>query len=165
MFSSDTIAAISSAAGRAARMILRISGPQTYPIAASLGIAAWGGGSAGRNELRFGDVSCPAWVYQFASPRSYTGEDLVELHVPGNPLLARMLLAWLMRHGARQAEPGEFTARAYFNGKLDLSQAEGVAATISAQNQQQLAAARRLMAGELARRLRRKALPAKGSQA
>ncbi|MGD0140676.1 MAG: GTPase [Tepidisphaeraceae bacterium] len=154
MFSSDTIAAISSAAGRAARMILRISGPQTYPIAASLGIAAWGGGSAGRNELRFGDVSCPAWVYQFASPRSYTGEDLVELHVPGNPLLARMLLAWLMRHGARQAEPGEFTARAYFNGKLDLSQAEGVAATISAQNQQQLAAARRLMAGELARRLR-----------
>jgi len=154
MFSSDTIAAISSAAGPAARMILRISGPQTYPIAASLGIAASGGASAGRRELRFGDVSCPAWVYQFASPRSYTGEDLVELHVPGNPLLARMLLAWLMRHGARQAEPGEFTARAYFNGKLDLSQAEGVAATISAQNQQQLAAARRLMAGELARRLR-----------
>jgi tRNA modification GTPase len=154
MFSSDTIAAISSATGRAARMILRLSGPQTFPIAAGLGIGVSGSGSAARRELRFGDLFCPAWVYQFASPRSYTGEDLVELHVPGNPLLARMLLAWLMRHGARQAEPGEFTARAYFNGKLDLSQAEGVAATIWAQNQQQLAAARRLMAGELARRLR-----------
>ncbi|MGD0770003.1 MAG: tRNA modification GTPase [Tepidisphaeraceae bacterium] len=154
MLADDTIAAISSATGPAARMILRISGPQTFPIAAGLGIAPSGGGSAGRTELRFGDISCPAWVYQFRSPRSYTGEDLVELHVPGNPLLARMLLGWLMRHGARQAEPGEFTARAYFNGKLDLSQAEGVAATISAQNQQHLAAARRLMAGELARRLR-----------
>ncbi|MGD0389256.1 MAG: tRNA modification GTPase [Tepidisphaeraceae bacterium] len=154
MLADDTIAAISSATGRAARMILRLSGPQTFPIAAGLGIAGSGGGSAFRRELRFGDISCPAWVYQFYSPRSYTGEDLVELHIPGNPLLARMLLAWLMQHGSRQAEPGEFTARAYFNGKLDLSQAEGVAATIWAQNQQHLAAARRLMAGELARRLR-----------
>ena len=65
-----------------------------------------------------------------------------------------MLLDWLTANGARQADPGEFTARAYFHGKLDLSQAEGVAAAISAQSDQQLLAARQLMAGELANRLR-----------
>src|SRR5918999_1831295 len=99
----DTIAAISTAVGPAARMVVRLSGP-----------------------------------------RSYTGEDVAELHVPGNPLLARMLLDELVRRGARHAEPGEFTARAYFNGRMDLSEAEGVAATIAASSEQELAAARRL---------------------
>jgi tRNA modification GTPase len=65
-----------------------------------------------------------------------------------------MLLDELIRHGARQAEPGEFTARAYFNGRIDLTEAEGVAATIAAQGERELAAARQLMAGELARRLK-----------
>ncbi|HEY1921432.1 MAG TPA: GTPase, partial [Tepidisphaeraceae bacterium] len=97
---------------------------------------------------------CPGWVYSFVGPRSYTGQDLAEFHIPGNPLLARMMLDWIVGLGARIAEPGEFTARAYFNGKLDLAQAEGVAAAIAAQNAQHLAGARQLMAGELARRLR-----------
>jgi tRNA modification GTPase len=154
MFADDTIAAISSAAGPAARMIVRISGCAALSVAASLEISPSDGPSARREILRFSGISCPAWVYQFISPRSYTGEDLVELHIPGNPLLARMLLDWLVARGARQAEPGEFTARAYFHGKLDLLQAEGVAATISAQSDQQLAVARQLMAGELANRLR-----------
>ena len=65
-----------------------------------------------------------------------------------------MLLDALLGAGARAAEPGEFTARAYFNGRLDLAGAEGVAATIAAQSEQELAAARQLLAGELARRLR-----------
>ncbi|MDB5318617.1 MAG: trmE [Phycisphaerales bacterium] len=93
------------------------------------------------------------WVYWFAGPRSYTGEDLVEFHVPGSPLLGRMLLDEIVRRGARLAEAGEFTARAYFNGRMDLTQAEGVAATIAAQSERELRAARQLLAGELARRL------------
>ena len=101
-----------------------------------------------------GSLHFPAWIYHFITPKSYTGQDLAELHIPGNPLLARMLLNHLLANGARPAEPGEFTARAYFNGKLDLAQAEGIAAAIAAGNQRELAAARRLMAGELARRLR-----------
>ncbi len=135
-------------------MILRISGPSAQSLAATLDIPASDHASAKRHPIKFSGLSCPAWIYQFISPRSFTGEDLFELHIPGNPLLARMLLDWLTANGARQAEPGEFTARAYFHGKLDLSQAEGVAAAISAQSEQQLLAARQLMAGELANRLR-----------
>src|SRR2546423_564920 len=65
-----------------------------------------------------------------------------------------MLLEELGRLGARRADPGEFTARAYFNGRLDLSQAEGVAATIAASSDAELRAARQLLAGELARRVK-----------
>jgi tRNA modification GTPase len=99
-------------------------------------------------------MSVPVWVYTFAAGRSYTGDELVEFHLPGNPLLVRLLLDQLLSHGARSAEPGEFTARAYFNGRMDLSQAEGVAAVVAAANQAELDAGRRLMAGELSRRLR-----------
>jgi tRNA modification GTPase len=94
------------------------------------------------------------WVWRFVSPRSYTGQDLAEFHIPGNPLLARMLMSRVIELGGRAAEGGEFTARAYFNGKLDLTQAEGVMASVSAASAGELAAARQLMAGELARRLR-----------
>ena len=153
MHHGDTIAAISSATGPAARMIVRISGPAAPALVENLGVAASAGASVRRGNLQFSDLSCPAWIYQFVSPRSFTGEDLVELHIPGNPLLARMLLDRLVAGGARLADAGEFTARAFFNGKIDLSQAEGIATAISAQGDLQLLAARRLMAGELAQRI------------
>src|SRR5690606_19456396 len=95
----------------------------------------------------------PAWLYVFGAPRSYTGEDVVELHLPGNPLLARLVLDELIQRGARQAEAGEFTARAYFHGRLDLAAAEGVAARVGAPHERERRAARQLLAGELARRL------------
>jgi tRNA modification GTPase len=152
VISGETIAAISSAVGEGARMIVRVSGENSFEIAAKIaGEVAVG---ARRGILRFAGLEAPGWVYIFRGPHSYTGEDLVEFHVPGNPLLARMLLDDLMKLGARAAEAGEFTARAFFNGKMDLSAAEGVAATIGAQSAAELAAARQLMAGELARRVR-----------
>jgi tRNA modification GTPase len=155
MHSADTIVAISSAVGPAARMIVRVSGPQAPRLAADLARTAdEPQPSASRVHLHFADLSVPAWFYVFRAPRSYTGDDLVEFHLPGNPVLARLLLDHLRRAGARDAGPGEFTARAFFNGRLDLTEAEGVAATIAAGNETELAAARRLMAGELARRLR-----------
>src|SRR5712691_8320536 len=151
MNAQDTIAAISSTVGPAARMIVRMSGDQSGRI---------GGELAGIWETRAGRAvwaeiwpGAKGWVYWFAGPRSYTGEDLVEFHIPGSPVLARMLLDEIVRRGARQAEPGEFTARAYFNGRMDLTQAEGVAATIAAHSERELRAARQLMGGELAKRL------------
>jgi tRNA modification GTPase len=154
MQDADTIVAISSSiAAPAARMIVRASGPLVGEILSVLAPSANGAG-ARRCALTFAGLAVPGcWVYRFTAPKSATGEDVAEFHIPGSTLLARMLLEELIRLGARQAEPGEFTARAYFNGRISLSQAEGVAAVIAAQNDRELAAARQLMAGELAQRL------------
>lgn len=152
--SRDTIAAISSAVGPAARMIVRLSGNQAVSLATRFFCdGSPEPSSASRGLLEFSGLTVPASLYVFRAPHSYTGEDLVEFHIPGNPLLARMLLDTLIASGARQADPGEFTARAYFNGRIDLAKAEGVAATIAAHNEHELRAARQLMSGELARRL------------
>ncbi|MDB5332375.1 MAG: hypothetical protein JWP03_3526 [Phycisphaerales bacterium] len=154
MNSGDTIAAISSAVGTAGRIVVRLSGPDSWAIARRLWTDALpGAGGAARGEILLRQMRVPGWLYCFQSPRSYTSDDLIEFHIPGNPLLASMLMEELLRAGARPAEAGEFTARAYFNGRLDLTQAEGVAATIAAGSEQELSAARRLMAGELSRRL------------
>jgi tRNA modification GTPase len=151
----DTIVAISSAVGRAQRMIVRVSGSLARQFHTHLiGPTPVSGATASRQTLQFDQIQVPAWVYTFVGPTSATGEDVTEFHIPGNPILARMLVEQLVRLGARLAEPGEFTARAYFNGKIDLTEAEGVAATIAAQNQRELEAARQLLAGELARRLK-----------
>ena len=147
-----TIAAFATAVVPAVRIVLRTSGPAAIAIAAEACNAV--PASAAAVTLSFADLSCPAWVYVFRGPRSYTGDDTVEYHIPGSPVLARMLYDELLSRGCRPAEPGEFTARAFFNGKLDLTEAEGVAATIAALNAAELAAARQLLAGELARRLR-----------
>ncbi len=148
----DTIVAFATAGAPAARIVLRTSGPRAAVVAGDLcdPVPA----SAGHVVLAFAGLRCPAWVYVFRGPRSYTGEDVVEYGLPGSPVLARMLYDDLLARGLRPAEAGEFTARAYFAGKMGLTEAEGVAATIAAGNAAELAAARQLLAGELARRLR-----------
>ncbi|HEV7298679.1 MAG TPA: GTPase [Tepidisphaeraceae bacterium] len=154
MFTGDTIVAISSATGAAARMIVRVSGPAALSLAESVIGYTTTHSSASRATVRIGNTPVPIWVYAFHAPRSSTGEDIVEFHLPGNPLLAKRLVSQLLSSGARAAEPGEFTARAYFNGKLDLTAAEGVAAAIAARSDAELQAARQLLVGELARRVR-----------
>src|SRR5580692_13642 len=128
MILDDTIIAISSAVGPASRIILRTSGPSTKKILHDLGCAPSPQGSS-RQRITIKGMSLPATIWQFISPKSYTGQDLAEIHLPGNPLLARLVMERAMELGARAAEPGEFTSRAYFNGKLDLTQAEGIAAS------------------------------------
>lgn len=159
----DTIVAIGSAVGVGARMIVRLAGPRaielleqiaTHPVSKEAG--AYGTRIRPPSSLapsRALSASIPAQAYVFRTPRSYTGDDLVELHVPGNPLLCRTIVDDLVSRGARHAEPGEFTSRAFLRGRLDLSEAEGVAMTISASNDAELRAARQLLAGEMARRL------------
>lgn len=133
-------------------MIVRLSGSEALAIAGRL---CDDFSEAGVQHCRLGirSMSVPTTVYQFIAPNSYTGEHSIELHLPGNPLLARMVLQKLIEQGARLAEPGEFTARAFFNGRISLEAAEGVAATIAAQNEAELRGARQLMAGELSRQL------------
>ncbi|MEM6313843.1 MAG: GTPase [Planctomycetota bacterium] len=112
--------------------------------------------SAGAHDVRLtvDDLRFPASALVFHAPRSATGEDTVELHFPGNPHLARRVVDACLAAGARSADPGEFTARALFNGKLTLDAAEGVGAAVGATNEAELRAARRLIAGALGERLR-----------
>ncbi|MDF1523613.1 MAG: tRNA uridine-5-carboxymethylaminomethyl(34) synthesis GTPase MnmE [Trueperaceae bacterium] len=138
----DTIAAIATAPGAGAIGIVRISGPDALAVAAALFRPATGGNAI---ELRdrtatFGrivDGTTPvddALLLPFRAPRSYTGQDVVELQLHGGPAVLRTALELALRHGARAAGPGEFTLRAVVHGKLDLARAESVAAMIEARS-------------------------------
>ena len=89
----------------------------------------------------------------FKAPASYTGEDSLEISVHGNPFIVKSLMEDLLKRGARLAEHGEFTRRAFMNSKMDLSQAEAVALTIGARSQKALEAAQKQLSGELGRRV------------
>jgi tRNA modification GTPase len=145
----DTIVAISTAAGSAARAIVRLSGPAAMDLAGGVFTAAEGELSdtppfrrrEGVVALGGAGVQLPAVAYVFLAPRSFTRQDVVELHVPGNPHVATALVAELTAAGARAAGPGEFTARAFFLGRIDLSGAQAVADVIDAGDDAQLRAA------------------------
>jgi tRNA modification GTPase len=159
----DTIAAISSAIGHSPRGIVRLCGPQAIAIADQLflpddppALADRPGHTccSGRSRLAPPDPtpSLPAEAFLFRGPRSYTKQDIVELHLLGSPPILSLVLQYCFAHGARLAEPGEFTARAFFSGQLDLSEVEGVAALIHAESDAQLRAGERLLHGALSRR-------------
>ncbi len=156
----DTIVAVASPPGRSARGIVRISGPGTFDLLSRR--VGWPGDrpTRGLHRMRFAmpeGRSIPLLVIVFVGPASYTGEDAAELLLPGNPVLLERIVDTLLAAGrehdidARRAGPGEFTARAYMNDRISLAEAEGVAATIAARCDAQLAAARDLGAGRLAR--------------
>lgn len=149
--STETITAISSPPGRSPRALIRISGPGTQNILDHLLEAST---SATRELLpvMLRRPRIPALLLRFAAPASYTGEDAAELQLPGNPALLDRILQDAIKTpdtNSRLAEPGEFTFRAYTAGKLDLTQAEGIGATISAVSDSQLAAASLLREGRL----------------
>jgi tRNA modification GTPase len=158
----DTIAALATPSGESAVAVVRISGPGALATAAPLVRSR-----AALEELeshrltrvrlvdpRTGERIDDALCAVMRAPRSYTGEDTVEISCHGSPALARMLLGRLVDLGARLAEPGEFTRRAFLNGRLDLAQAEAVALLISARTERAVALAARGMAGDLSRRVR-----------
>jgi len=156
----DTIVAISSPAGVSLRGLVRLSGPDAFDFASHVFVSETGAsidriGGYHRllGRVHFSDGgSVPAELYAFRAPASYTRQDVVELHLIGSPPVLAMLLEALTDRGARQAEPGEFTARAFFSGALDLTRAEGVAAVIHARSDAQLRASEALLHGELSRR-------------
>lgn len=151
----DTIAAIATAPGAGGIGIVRISGPRARVIGETLAGSTLHSHHARLRPLRdaAGESIDEGVVLYFQAPRSYTGEDVVELQVHGSPpVLARLLRACLAQ-GARTARPGEFTERAFLNHKLDLAQAEAVADLIAAGSERAARAAQRSLAGEFSRRV------------
>ncbi len=148
---SDTIVAVSSAAG-GLRSIVRLTGPETLPACERVfttPIALRDNGILSGSVAIAPGMAADATVYLFFSPHSYTGETLAELHVCAGPVLVATLVKNLLAGGLRLAGPGEFTARAYLNGKLDLAQAEAVNEIVAGSNRFQLEAAERLLSGRL----------------
>ncbi len=96
-----------------------------------------------------GKLSLPAVLYHMPAPGSYTGEDVVEIHLPGSPPVLRLLVDTLLDQGASPAKPGEFTQRAYLHGRMDLVQAEAVQSLIQSRNLEEVRAARQQLEGGL----------------
>lgn len=149
MPTTDTICAISSPPGQSARGLVRLSGPAIPSILALLGVARDTSRRIAPVRIALPTFELSALSWQAQGPNTYTGEDCAEIITVGNPNLLQRIVDACIAQGARLADPGEFTFRAYTNGRLDLTQAEGVAATISAVSDAQLAAAKHLQAGEL----------------
>jgi tRNA modification GTPase len=158
MFSiADTIVAIATPPGRAALGVIRLSGPESQRIAcALLGRAAPlvpRHATIGR-VLIAGRAIDHAIATFFPAPRSYTADDVVELTLHGSPVVLESVVAAALAAGARLARPGEFTFRAYVNGRIDLTEAEAVADLIDAQTIPQAQAAFDQLDGSLARKIR-----------
>ena len=145
----DVIAAVATAPGRGGLGVIRVSGPALLPMAQALtgktpeprhaGFARFADGKGGTIDEGI--------VLYFPAPRSFTGEDVLELQGHGGPVVMQMLLARCLELGARLAEPGEFSRRAFLNGKMDLAQAEAVADLIEASTAAAARSAVRSLAG------------------
>lgn len=151
----STIAAVATAPGRGGVGVVRVSGKNLLPMAQAL---------CGKTPLPrvatyadFKDVNGEAidngLLLFFAAPASFTGEDVIELQGHGGPVVMEMLLNRCLELGARLAEPGEFTKRAFLNDKLDLAQAEGVADLIDASSRTAARLALRSLKGDFSRRI------------
>jgi tRNA modification GTPase len=153
---SDTIAAIASASGPAARGIVRLSGSRAWEIAREgfeSEAAKCGPPCVLSGHLRLEGLHgpLPANLLLARAPRSYTGEDLAEIHTVGAAPILQQALGCCLARGARLAQPGEFTLRAFLNGRLDLTQAEAVLGVIESRSRSQLDVALAQLAGGLAR--------------
>jgi tRNA modification GTPase len=152
----DTIAAVASPAGPALRGIIRLSGPLAHSIALAAFSSSASEALPPRAAILRGALQVdglrpplPVDVACWHEPRSYTGQNIAEIHLIGSPPLVELVLAHCLSRGARLAEPGEFTLRAFLNGRLDLTRAEAVLGVIDATNQPQLEAALEQLAGGL----------------
>lgn len=150
---SDTIAAIATAPGRGGVGVIRISGSNLLPFAFALSEKNPKPRYATLAEFRAADGSTidSGLLLYFPNPHSFTGEDVLELQGHGGPVVMQMLLARCLDLGARLAEPGEFSRRAFLNGKLDLAQAEAVADLIDASTASAARSAVRSLQGEFSK--------------
>jgi tRNA modification GTPase len=155
----DTIVAISTPAGHGGIGVVRLSGDRSRDIAAEIlkfsHAPRWVSWTNQLAELmdRSGAVVDQVVVAFFENPRSYTSEDVVEISCHGAPVVLALCVEESVRHGARLAEPGEFTLRAYLNGRLDLPRAEAVRDLIDATTLYQARVAARQMEGSVSRRI------------
>ena len=152
---SDTIAALATPAGTAALALVRVSGPRSAALAMEIF-----GKTPPPRQVRHADYRDRAGALVdevlftfFQSPHSYTGEDSLEISGHGNPFIAQKIVEDLFARGCRPAHPGEFTERAFLNGRMDLSQAEAVMDLIHARSERALDAAHQQLRGALGRRM------------
>lgn len=153
----DTIAALSSPAGKGGVAVIRISGSEAFEIAERVFKTASGKTviELKPNMMVYGSIVSDGRVIddgllvKFASPRSFTGEDTVEINCHGGIFVTQKVLSAIFTAGARPAEAGEFTRRAFVNGKLALSQAEALGTLLEAKNDEQLTLARGAMSGKI----------------
>ncbi len=153
----DTIAAISTPLGEGGIGIVRLSGPQALAIAAAIFP-----GRLSDRRLHYGHIVDPqtgervdeVLVSHMAAPRSYTREDVVEINCHGGPLPLQRILRLALRQGARPAGPGEFTLRAFLNGRIDLAQAESVLDVVRARTEASLRVAVQGLEGRLSSAVR-----------
>jgi tRNA modification GTPase len=161
MFRNDTIAAISTPPGRGGIGVIRLSGPLALEIASAIFTTPSRAALDVPSHVHFGRVVDPATgesvdealLTYFRAPHSYTGEHVVELSCHGSPVILRRVLTMTVERGARIAEPGEFTFRAFLNRRIDLAQAQAVRDCINAQTDYQARVATRQLEGALSRRL------------
>jgi tRNA modification GTPase len=151
----DTIAATATPPGRGGVCIVRISGPRAVALAHAVGGPPPPPRQAALRRLRDaqGELIDRGLVLLFPGPHSFTGEDVAEFHLHGSPVLATLLLRSLVALGAREAGPGEFTRRAFLNGRIDLAQAEAVADLIESASAEAARAAIRSLEGEFSARV------------
>ena len=155
MPTADTIAAVATAHGRAGIGVIRVSGPSVAQICTAL----TGNLPTERHATlssfcdASGDVIDQGIAIFFPAPHSYTGEDVLEVQAHGGVAVQRMLLQRCVELGARVAEPGEFTKRAFLNDKIDLAQAESVADLIDASSADAARSARRSLTGQFSARI------------
>jgi tRNA modification GTPase len=153
----DTIAALATPWGTGAVAMIRLSGAQAVSVADKLFRGKRPLADAPSGRVRRGTVECNGRVVDdvlatvFRAPKSYTGEDVVEISGHGGQVVAEEILRALFAAGARPAEPGEFTRRAFLNGKMDLTQAEAVMDLIAARGAASADAAAAQLAGRLGR--------------
>jgi tRNA modification GTPase len=160
MYIADTIVAPATAPGTGAVAIVRISGPRAIEIIRAIFRPAHPGEIAPR-MIRLGDVVDPAtgasvdraMAIAMPQPSSLTGEDVVEIQCHGGQFIVRRIVALATALGARLAEPGEFTRRAFLNGRVDLAEAEAVADLVSARSDNALAQALAHLSGALSERV------------
>ncbi len=160
MYCEDTIAAISTPPGEGGIGIVRVSGPDAPTLATQL-IRISGSGGLQSHRFSYGALIDPAsgetidevMVVLMRAPRSYTREDLLEIQCHGGFLLMQRVLELVLRHGARLAEPGEFTKRAFLNGRIDLVQAEAVIDLIRGKSDAALSLAQHQREGLLSQKL------------
>ena len=152
----ETIAALATPSGEGALAVIRISGPQALSVADTIFRGARQPSAMEERKVSFGrivdarsEVIDEVLLTLFRNPRSYTGEDLVEISGHGGSLVASRVLAAALTAGARMARPGEFTERAFLNGKMDLTQAEAVMDLISASTPRAARAAANQLEGRL----------------
>jgi tRNA modification GTPase len=158
--SDDTICALATPPGTGGIGVIRVSGPAAFAIVDRASwrpnhtpCAGWAGHTMHRADIVHptGEVIDDVLLAVFHAPRSYTGEDVVEISGHGGSVPLRQILGRLLQCGARLARPGEFTQRAFLNGKMDLAQAEAVGDLIAAQTEQAYRLARRQTEGQLSR--------------